>query len=221
MAKKATILPDLFWDSVCLTSKDSGVYGIVNRADGRIYIGGSQNLSARRGVHKFDFRHLKHAVRILQREIWSSPSNFEFVIIEQVPDSSKILEREQFWLDFYRSYLPENGYNRCRKADSILGFKHGPDMLHKFGSGLRGKKRPAFSAEWCNKISAGLKGRRATFFHKPVIQMDKLGNELRRFDCISDAALEVAGKLASGGLVRALKSGNPNTTAYGYKWKYA
>ena len=41
---------------------------------------------------------------------------FIYKIIEEVQDKDKLIKREQYWLDFYESYLPSNGYNRSKTA---------------------------------------------------------------------------------------------------------
>ena len=40
---------------------------------------------------------------------------FEFIIIERVDDISQLLNREQYWMDYYNAY--ELGYNCTRNAD--------------------------------------------------------------------------------------------------------
>lgn len=216
MAKQSDILPSLFWDSVPLTSNDCGVYGIINRANGRIYIGGSENLSRRRCVHKYGIRHGRHHVQELQKDILETPDSFEFVIIEQLTDPSLVIQREQFWMDFFQSYNSPNGYNKCRIAGSMIGYKHGPEMRAKFGLKLRGRKRPPRSKEWRQKLSTGLAGRRCPEKHKPVVRTDSAGCEIK-FDSLTDAGDDL-GKGTSL-ICKVLKSGSG--TAYGFSWRYA
>ena len=218
MAKKATILVDLFCRSVPLTTKDSGVYGIVNLSDGRIYIGSSKNLSGRRVTHKFDIRRKKHAVKLLQEEIWQNPENFDFVVIERIKNKDTLLEREQFWLDFYQAYNPQLGYNRCRYAASILGFRHSEEVKkEKFCSKLKGRTRPPRSKEWCDKISKGLTGRSCPKFWKPVIKCDQNFVEIERYKNVTEATL--AAGVSCGAITQAIK--RYGGSCAGFKWKYA
>lgn len=50
--------------------------------------------------------------------------NFDITILEKDVDFYSLDEREQYWLDFYKSYESENGYNICHIASSTFGFKH-------------------------------------------------------------------------------------------------
>lgn len=211
--------PGLFQDSIELTCKDSGVYAIINRINGRLYVGSSNNLSGRRSLHKYHIRKGKHCIRELVRDILENPTAFEFVVVENVTGKSLLLEREQFWMDFYQSYVPQNGYNVCRYSGSALGFKHTAEFRENVGQRFRGKKRPERSKEWCNKISASHAGKPKPWCHKEIIQYDLNGAELCRFPSITAAAVAVSGN--SGLIVRVLKSGRSDYTAYGYKWKYA
>jgi hypothetical protein len=44
---------------------------------------------------------------------------FEFSIIEEVTDISKLFEREQYWIDYYQSYKHDFGYNIDYKAGEV------------------------------------------------------------------------------------------------------
>jgi group I intron endonuclease len=115
----------LFSDSIPLP-KASGIYSIINRNNLKIYIGSAVNLAARKRVHKDDFIRQRHCNRYFQRAVNKFPDEFEFSIIEVVSDNSKLIEREQFWINFYQSFIPENGYNINPNAASRLGSKQGP-----------------------------------------------------------------------------------------------
>lgn len=52
-------------------------------------------------------------------------NSFIFEIIEEtLKDKKIILQREQYWLDFYRSYEKDKGYNILSVAGNNSGFKH-------------------------------------------------------------------------------------------------
>ncbi len=115
-------LPDPFH------TRSPGIYAIVNRNNTKIYIGSAASLSHRWTTHRHDFfrnRQNPYLMRAFRKE----PEAFYFELVEELPGASKErrLEREQFWLDFYRSYEPQNGYNACREARSCEGVKHGPE----------------------------------------------------------------------------------------------
>jgi group I intron endonuclease len=99
--------------------KTSGVYAIINNFNGKKYIGSSYNCRGRLSSHLSFLRYSKHSNKHLQNAFdQCSIENFSYVLLEEVNDLSKLYEREQYWIDFYKSYLPENGYNRARFAES-------------------------------------------------------------------------------------------------------
>jgi hypothetical protein len=181
-----------------LTPKQNtcGVYGIISNADGRIYVGGSADLGRRFSTHKYDLSKREHCNPHLQRLHDENPSSLEFFVIEEVQDNSQLRNREQFWMDFYKSYLIENGFNTNPKSDSSKGYKHQPETLAK--SSL-------------TRIKNGRRDNRA------VIQMDFQGNEIAKFKSITEAANSI-GIVES--CVRRCCNGERNHSG-GFKWKYA
>ena len=49
--------------------------------------------------------------------------NFEVEVIEEV-SVERLDEREQFWLDYYKTYEKVIGYNICRVAGTTRGVKY-------------------------------------------------------------------------------------------------
>ena len=83
--------------------KIQGIYKIVNTVNNKVYIGQSINIERRFREHKRNFK------KDLNFPIYNAfkkyeIGNFEFIIIEQVHDVTKLDEREQYWLDYYKSY---------------------------------------------------------------------------------------------------------------------
>ncbi len=173
MARRA--LDPFFLDSIPFTSSDSGVYGIVNRTDGRIYIGASMKLNTRLVKHRSDFRKGTHYSKQLQKEILDSPSSFEFVLIEQVKDWHTLQDRQQFWIDFYRSCNPEFGYNVWE----------------------RGVKREHRKKEWIEKNAASI--------CKPVIQMRLDGTIIKTFASVKEATVSLGKQPKGGCIPAAAK----------------
>ncbi|MEH1966738.1 GIY-YIG nuclease family protein [Nostoc sp.] len=100
----------------------TGIYAIINRYTGKRYIGSAaRSFRERWGLHKNQLRGNKHHSIYLQNS-WNKHTEFrfEFRILEFVTPELCI-QREQWWLDLYGSYLPENGYNICPTAGSSLG----------------------------------------------------------------------------------------------------
>lgn len=59
--------------------------------------------------------------------------SFDVEILEEIP-VEKLDEREQFWLDHYRSYEKRIGYNICREAGTTRGRRHTPESIEKIKS---------------------------------------------------------------------------------------
>ncbi len=120
----------------------SGIYAILNRNNGKIYIGSAVRMAHRWTCHRHDLSRQKHNSRYFQRAFNKEPQAFYIEVIEELPKANKdtIIGREQFWIDFYKSYLPENGYNICPKAHSCQGVKHGPEYSESISLRLKGVK---------------------------------------------------------------------------------
>ncbi len=103
-------------------SKVSGIYKIVNMANGKCYVGSAVNIMRRWAEHKTALNNQKHHSRHLQGA-WNTykSDSFGFVILEEVPKES-LIQREQYWIDLLNAY-GKGGYNVTPKANSSLGIK--------------------------------------------------------------------------------------------------
>ena len=106
-----------------------GVYMIKNKINGKFYIGSSVDIQKRWINHRVDLRNNKHHSFQLQQD-WSEygEDNFEFLILEEcdVIDIKLIREREQYYLDFYRSYNNNIGYNIYKVSIGTSGGELAP-----------------------------------------------------------------------------------------------
>ena len=100
--------------------KYQGIYKIRNLLNGKVYIGQSVDLSSRFRKHKAEVkREKKHPLYTSMQKY--GIENFEFVILEWIEDVTLLNEREQYWMDFYKSYDRTFGYNVLTKAESCKG----------------------------------------------------------------------------------------------------
>jgi len=97
----------------------SGIYQILNLVTNKRYIGQAENIQARIHEHKRK-RNKGYLYRSINKYGWD---NFEISVLERVDDISKLDEREQFWLDHFKSYMPLSGYNICKIAGTTRGRK--------------------------------------------------------------------------------------------------
>jgi group I intron endonuclease len=100
----------------------SGIYRIINKLDGKVYIGSAVNLKCRKNEHYRRLVNNKHHSNHLQNA-WNKygKDNFNFEVIEYVDIIENLIQREQYWMDFYISYDDKYGYNMRPKAESPLG----------------------------------------------------------------------------------------------------
>ncbi len=99
-----------------------GIYKIRNLINDKIYIGSAKNIKKRWKRHITGLKHNKYESPLLQRA-WNKygPDNFVFEIIKTIKFVDMLIPNEQIYLDLYKSYKPENGYNICPTAGSPLG----------------------------------------------------------------------------------------------------
>jgi group I intron endonuclease len=154
---------------------ESGIYEIVNRVNGKRYVGSAVNLAHRWRQHRCELAKGRHNP-ILQNA-WNKYGGeaFEFRVIEHVSEPTKLIEREQHFID---CLLPQ--YNCAKVAGSKLGVKPGKETLAKIAKaskrmweseGYRQKMSDAHKGrkptdEQRAKISAALKGRKQSEEHR-------------------------------------------------------
>jgi group I intron endonuclease len=124
-----------------------GVYSILNTITGKRYVGSTAiSFDARLKQHLTLLNTGKHTSRHLQSS-WNKhgESAFEFVV-EEICGVENVLIREQYFLDYYKSYDDRFGYNILPKAGSHLGAKRTEESKKKMGAW---KRLP----ELCSKLS--------------------------------------------------------------------
>lgn len=170
---------------------ESGIYKITNLTNNNIYIGSASNYDKRRGTHISLLRKGNHKNPYLQNAFNKySEKSFIFELMEKVEDISNLLKREQFWIDFYKSYEKGIGYNISRIAGSNLGNKMSKEAKEKIGNFWRGKK---FSQE---RIDSMRKSRTENQ-GRGIIVYDKNMNRLHEFASISETSRQLRVSIAA------------------------
>ena len=126
----------------------SAIYQIINRLNGKRYIGSAVNLRSRWGYHRSGLRRNNHPNRHLQAA-WNlyGGKTFVFTVLEYVVDVGLLLEREQYYMDLLQ---PE--YNIAPRAGSNLGIRLTEETKAKMRESHTGKVLPE---EHRRKISEG------------------------------------------------------------------
>lgn len=105
--------------------KEMGVYAIVNEVNNKMYIGSTINFIKRTKEHMTTLEENKHHNKHLQKAFNKYGSdNFKSIILEKTNDKNLLTTLEQKWMDFYKTYDINFGYNIRLKADSNLGLKY-------------------------------------------------------------------------------------------------
>lgn len=107
--------------------KICGVYQIKNLENNKIYIGSSVDVKDRWIGHATDLYNGIHANQYLQRA-WNKygANKFEFILLDYIADIDvefmkvKIRYIEQFYIDWFDSCNPENGYNITVEARGVV-----------------------------------------------------------------------------------------------------
>lgn len=105
----------------------SGVYKITNVKNGKFYIGSAKDIDRRWWEHKNDLKKNKHINPKLQHA-WNfyGETNFDFIILENA-DETVLVQREQFYLDMFKPYMRDIGYNITPTAGGGDNFTHNPN----------------------------------------------------------------------------------------------
>ncbi len=192
-------LAEPFGSSIKIPAKEGGgVYGIVNLSNGRIYIGSTGSLCKRKRTHRFDLIRGECRSKAMLQD-FKKGHRFDFFTIETAADKEDRLDREQFWITFYRASNSSTGYNTCPNSRTSIGVKRNDETLKKLSESHIGKPQP--------------------WLRKRVHQLDLDGIFIREFPSITEASRFCGFKRPNGNIVSAA-SGNQKT-AYGYKWRYA
>jgi group I intron endonuclease len=114
------------------------IYQILNKVNGKFYIGSAKNFNNRRLNHLSELRRNTHHSPYLQHS-WNKyeEQSFEFIIIEELKEEDNLLVREQFYLD---TLTPE--YNVCKVAGSLEGQVKSPETILKMIASAALQKQP-------------------------------------------------------------------------------
>lgn len=172
----------------------SGIYKIINKINGKYYVGSSSNITQRWRNHvkalKGGYHHNNH----LQRSwLKYGPRHFEFRLVKSNVDRSELLNEEQLWLDISKTEKSMS-YNltfiagkvemtidtRRKIGDSALGHKR--NVGRKYSKETIDKRRNSRSwykhhtTETRSKISMLAKGRVMSDETKSKISKSLIGS---------------------------------------------
>jgi group I intron endonuclease len=152
----------------------SGIYKIVNNINGKVYVGSSKNLQARKRSHYCYLRGGKHPNKHLQ-SAWEhyGEENFSFEIVCYCEEGQLATEERRVILEC-ESTERKNGYNISDNTTSAMtGLKHSLDSIEKMRNCKIGSKNQFYgkkhSESTKNILREKMKGRELSEEHKQKI----------------------------------------------------
>jgi len=129
----------------------SAIYAIVNQITRDMYIGSAVIVGRRWRAHRNALsKKCHHSVRLQRAYEKYGADVFDWEIVQFVNDPAKLIEYEQFWLDFFRP-----AYNGRPIANSPLGTKHSTETRAKMSAAAKNR---AFSDVHKQNLSKARKG---------------------------------------------------------------
>jgi group I intron endonuclease len=126
-----------------------GIYLILSKATGRSYIGSAIHFKNRWTGHRSSFRRGDHYNPILLAH-WDKygEDDFEYWILEFVPNADDLLPREQWWIDDLHPQM-----NIAPVAGATRGIKHPAASVEARAAKNRGRKMTPEQVERCRQAN--------------------------------------------------------------------
>lgn len=127
----------------------SGIYKITNSINGKFYIGSAKDIDYRWDEHKQYLNGGYHINPKLQNA-WNfyGGDKFLFEIVEETSsEKTVLLEREQHYLDLFKPYMRDIGYNICPTANGGDNITHNPnreEFVEKMRTLCLGENNPMY-----------------------------------------------------------------------------
>lgn len=154
-------------ECIDITKIKSGIYKIINKTNGKYYVGSAVNFKKRWREHRNKLNKNKHNNLYLQHA-WNKcgSDNFEFLIVEYVDNvygrkCDDLLKIEQKYLDIAKSDKDSNidsHYNICYFThQTTRGIKLSEEHKNKLSMSRKGKKHSIESRKNMSKLKIGQK----------------------------------------------------------------
>lgn len=123
------------------------IYKIINIINHKFYIGSTEDYTRRKQNHKYSLRHNCHPNQYLQNAFNKyGEENFKFEIIEYC-EINELIIKEQHYLDLYKTYKNNIGYNLSPTAGRTLGIPCSQEKRIKIGKSNKERYKNGFSKE--------------------------------------------------------------------------
>lgn len=220
-----------------------GIYMLINKVNGKIYIGKSNQLRPRMVGHKTAAKKRKNKCPISKAINKHGWDNFEIEVLAEFDytDTMELLALETAFINFYNATSKDIGYNICLFSNDTTGYKASVDTKRKMSLAGKGKKKN-FSPKYLQILKDRIKniptdgknnpmyGKKMTTEHlakfingriekcsKQVAQLDKDSGRIIKIWWSMSEAVRFLKKNRSyiGHISNACKT---NRMSLGYKW---
>lgn len=154
----------------------SGIYIITNSINNKVYIGSAVNLHTRFIGHKHQFNKNKHNERFQNFVNKYGSDVLSFCLIEYC-DKERLIEREQYWIDYYQSYKSKLGYNISKNAGSTLGCKMPESHKNACKERMKGTKL-RLGKKWSKEEKIKIGERSKSFWADNPHKREKMGKKI-------------------------------------------
>jgi hypothetical protein len=156
----------IFCNEATSITFNSGVYAILNKATGRVYIGSATSLKRRFYEQSSYLRTNNHWIKILQED-WNvlGSENFEFLIMEECLN---FRERESFYIEKYKDIKYNINLGVTKK-----GTKHSKETLLKM---KQGRAKQILSPDHYQKIKEKTLAKNPNFYQELALSKFKTPN---------------------------------------------
>ena len=139
------------------------IYKYKNNINGKIYIGQTCNFTKRKK------QHLRSSVNIYDDFLIHKAirkygiENFSIDVLEYCDSKESLNDREMFYIELYKSFVKENGYNLTMGGNGTLGRRHTKEFIENLRNKMIGNeytKGRKLSDEHKEKLSKAILGKK-------------------------------------------------------------
>ena len=204
-----TLCPVVFNENI------GGIYIIINKCNGKYYIGSSKDIYKRWNSHISDLRRKEHCNKHLQSAFNKyGEENFSMFLIEKC-ELNLLLQKEEYWINKLQSHI--HGYNiQQNPVRPLLGKKLSEETKRKLSISKIGNKNPMYGREVSQeqKEKMSLLGKQSK---KQVCQHSVDGNFIKLWNSGVEAATAL--NIGTSGISQCCN--NKIKTYKGFIWKLA